>query len=61
MLNDSPSLRPYLQEIFAREYRNGRKLFLDASEFEATRIPETPTFTLEQAINENWLPKLSVG
>ncbi|NJO75876.1 MAG: DUF29 domain-containing protein, partial [Leptolyngbyaceae cyanobacterium RM1_406_9] len=31
ILEDSPSLRNYLDENFAREYGNGRKLFLKAS------------------------------
>jgi hypothetical protein len=55
-LEDSPSLRSFLQDIFAKQYKNGRKLFLNASDLEAKLIPETPDFTLEQALDEDWLP-----
>ena len=55
-LEDSPSLRSFLQNIFAKQYKNGRKLFLNASELETKLIPETPDFTLEQALDEDWLP-----
>jgi Domain of unknown function DUF29 len=55
-LEDSPSLRSFLQDAFAKQYKNGRKLFLNASELDAKLIPETPDFTLEQALDEDWLP-----
>jgi hypothetical protein len=55
-LEASPSLRSFLQDIFAKQYKNGRKLFLNASELDAKLIPETPDFTLEQALDEDWLP-----
>jgi hypothetical protein len=55
-LEASPSLRSFLQDIFAKQYKNGRKLFLNASDLDAKRVPETPDFTLEQALDEDWLP-----
>jgi len=55
-LETSPSLRSFLQDIFAKQYKNGRKLFLNASELDAKLIPETPDFTLEQVLDEDWLP-----
>jgi len=55
-LEASPSLRSFLQDIFAKQYKNGRKLFLNASELDAKLIPETPDFTLEQVLDEDWLP-----
>jgi Domain of unknown function DUF29 len=55
-LEASPSLRSFLQDVFTKQYKNGRKLFLNASELDANLIPETPDFTLEQALDENWLP-----
>ncbi|WP_239033257.1 DUF29 domain-containing protein [Leptothermofonsia sichuanensis] len=33
-----------------------RKLFLKASKLDAQEIPEAPYFTLEQALDEDWLP-----
>ena len=56
ILKDSPSLKNYLSENFVPEYRNGRKLFLNASELDARLIPLNPEFTLEQALDEDWLP-----
>jgi hypothetical protein len=56
ILNDSPSLKNYLNANFAAAYRNGRNLFLDGSEVDRALIPEEPWFTLEQALDEDWLP-----
>ncbi|NJL86700.1 MAG: DUF29 domain-containing protein [Leptolyngbyaceae cyanobacterium SM1_1_3] len=55
-LEASPSLRLFLQDVFAKQYKNGRKLFLNASELDIKLIPEEPDFTLEQALDEDWLP-----
>lgn len=55
-LEESPSLTEFLQDSFAKQYNNGRKLFLDASDLSAQFVPEVPDFTLEQALDENWLP-----
>jgi Domain of unknown function DUF29 len=56
ILKDSPSLKSYLQENFAIEYGDGRKLFLKASRLDGKLVPEQPCFTLEQALDEDWLP-----
>lgn len=56
ILKDSPSLRNHLQDNFVVEYQNGRKLFLDGSGLESLQIPKEPAFTLEQALDEDWLP-----
>ena len=56
ILRDSPSLKNYLNENFLPEYKNGRKLFLKASNLNANLIPQEPDFTLEQALDEDWLP-----
>ncbi len=56
ILKDSPSLKKYLCESFLLDYCNGRKLFLKASDWDAHLIPEEPEFTLEQALDEDWLP-----
>lgn len=55
-LDASPSLRSFLQESFPKQYKNGRKLFLKASELDDRSIPADPIFTLEQALDENWVP-----
>ncbi|MCT7968514.1 DUF29 domain-containing protein [Laspinema sp. D1] len=56
ILKDSPSLKNYLQENFIQEYQNGRKLFLDATGFNSEFIPEDPCFSLEQVLDQDWLP-----
>jgi len=50
LLRDSPSLRNYLDEIFEREYGQGRELCLDVSGLGADMVPAVPGFTLEQAL-----------
>lgn len=55
-LKTSPSLKRYLQDNFATEYNYGRKLFLKTSELDSALIPEQPCFTLDQALDEDWLP-----
>jgi hypothetical protein len=55
-LETSPSLKSFLQDSFAKQYKNGRKLFLNASDLNARLIPEEPEFSLEQALDEDWLP-----
>jgi len=56
ILKDSPSLKNHLEENFLAEYQNGRKLFLDSSELDETIVSKDPWFTLEQALDEDWLP-----
>jgi hypothetical protein len=56
LCKDSPSLKNYLSENFLSEYQNGRKLFLKASQLESELIPQNPDFSLEQALDEDWLP-----
>jgi len=56
LLKDSPSLKNDLVESFDQEYLNARQLFLDASDWKAEVVPEKPCFTLEEALNEAWLP-----
>ncbi|MCU0566790.1 MAG: DUF29 domain-containing protein [Oculatellaceae cyanobacterium Prado106] len=56
LLEASPSLNSFLQDNFSKQYKNARKLFLKASQLNATLIPEDPGFTLEQALDEDWLP-----
>ncbi len=55
-LKTSPSLKRYLQDSFGDEYSYGRKLFLKTSELDPSLIPEQPCFTLDQALDEDWLP-----
>ncbi len=56
LLEGSPSLKGFLQENFPKQYGNGRKLFLKASGLQPDLVPPEPVFTLEQALDEAWLP-----
>jgi hypothetical protein len=56
ILQDSPSLKNHLNENFVIEYKNARKLFLKATKLSDSLIPQGPDFTLEQALDEDWLP-----
>ena len=56
ILEDSPSLKIYLTENFEREYCNARKLFLDACNLAENSLPVQPCFSLEEALEEDWLP-----
>lgn len=56
ILEDSPSLRPYLEATFPEQYHHGRKLFLILSGVQEGAVPTTPYFTLEQALDSDWLP-----
>lgn len=56
ILEDSPSLRRYLEDNFLSQYQQARRIFLKASALDDTTIPEQPWFTLEQALDHDWLP-----
>lgn len=56
ILQDSPSLKSDLTEIFDRESHNARQLFLDASSLPTDGVSVNPAFSLEEALDENWLP-----
>ncbi|WP_164921007.1 DUF29 domain-containing protein [Thermosynechococcus vestitus] len=45
-----------MQEVFIKQYRNGKKLFLSARGVTPHSIPEALEFTLEQTLDENSLP-----
>lgn len=53
---NSPSLKRFLEANFTKQYQNGRKLFLQASELPAAQIPLEPCFSLEQSLAEICFP-----
>ncbi|MFO0291191.1 MAG: DUF29 domain-containing protein [bacterium] len=59
IIEDSPSLKPYLSEIFSSCYQNARKLFLDLSGMAENLVSLAPICTIEQALNEDWFPEIS--
>ncbi|MBO1067852.1 MULTISPECIES: DUF29 domain-containing protein [Nostocales] len=52
-LKDSPSLKPYILEIFDQCYQEARKLVSDRSEFSLDIFRLTPIASLEQILDEN--------
>ena len=59
IIEDSPSLKSYLSEIFLPCYQNARKLFLDLSGMAENLVSLDPICTIEQALNEDWFPEIS--
>jgi hypothetical protein len=55
-LKASPSLKPYLEEIFEESYQDGRDLASKRSTLPLETFPENPIADLEQILDENWLP-----
>jgi signal transduction histidine kinase len=55
-LEDSPSLRKHISEVFNDSYKKGRALASDRSQLPLNTFPENPIATVERALDENWLP-----
>lgn len=56
ILRDSPSLKPFISERFLSVYQKARKSMVKAIALPPNSIPQEPDFTLEQALDEDWLP-----
>jgi hypothetical protein len=54
-LKDSPSLKPFLTECFSSSYQKARKNILKGA-VPSSFMPQEPEFTLEQVLDEDWLP-----
>lgn len=55
-LKDSPSLKPYILEIFDECYQDARKEASDRSQLPIDTFPVTLLGSLEQILDENWFP-----
>jgi hypothetical protein len=55
-LQVSPSLRNYIEEIFGECYRDATELLADLSGLPLETFPTIPFFSLEQVLDESWLP-----
>jgi len=55
-LEDSPSLRSYLEEIFLQSYQDARLIASEKSGLPSSTFPEEPIAPLDQVLDENWLP-----
>ena len=56
-IKDSPSLKPYILEIFDECYEDARKEASDRSELPLDIFPIIPIASLEQILDENWFPE----
>jgi hypothetical protein len=56
ILKDSPSLKPYLKDVFEECYQDGRDIASQHSQLVLDTFPEKPIASLEQILDENWLP-----
>ncbi|MCC5668577.1 DUF29 domain-containing protein [Nostoc sp. CHAB 5784] len=56
-LNDSPSLKPYILEIFDECYQDARKEASDRSQLPIDTFPVALLGSLEQILDENWFPE----
>ncbi|MHC5935749.1 DUF29 domain-containing protein [Nostoc sp.] len=56
-LKDSPSLKPYILEIFDQCYQDARTEASDRSQLSIEIFPSIPIGSLEQILDENWFPE----
>ncbi|MEY2984325.1 MAG: hypothetical protein RLZZ568_942 [Cyanobacteriota bacterium] len=56
LLMDSPSLNNYLASEFNACYMGGRKMVSKHSQLPLSTFPEKPIATIEQVLDEDWLP-----
>jgi hypothetical protein len=52
-LDDSPSLRPYLNDLFETCYADARDIAAARSQLPLSAFPERPAMTLDQVLNES--------
>jgi hypothetical protein len=57
LLDESPSLRPALEELFDNAYKGARISARRALGFPREPLPETPPWTLEQILDDNFVPQ----
>ena len=53
-LSDSPSLKPYLAEIFSGTYLDAKKVMARLMDKPMIFFPEEPPASLEDVLNEDW-------
>ena len=58
-LENSPSLKPYLRQIFEKCYQDGREIASTRSDLPLSTFPEKPIANLEQVLDENWFPDVN--
>ncbi|EDZ91941.1 protein of unknown function DUF29 [Limnospira maxima CS-328] len=59
LLEDSPSLRNYLDDQLSQCYQDGCKLASRHSQLPLETFPEKAIANLDQVLDENWFPRVS--
>ena len=55
-LQDSPSLKNYVNGVLNECYQDSREILSDKTQLPLSAFPEEPIATLEQILDEDWLP-----
>jgi len=55
-IESSPSLKPYLAQIFLECYQKGRAIAADRSQIPLSNFPESAIAHPDQILDENWFP-----
>jgi hypothetical protein len=56
LLKNSPSLKPYLIEIFDESYSDARKIIIQLTQLNPDTFPTKAIATLEEVLAEDWFP-----
>jgi Domain of unknown function DUF29 len=56
LLQESPSLKPYLEEVLAESYRRGRKAASNETELPLNIFPAECVYTIDQILDPEFLP-----
>jgi hypothetical protein len=56
LLEDSPSLKPYLIEIIDKSYKNAVKITYKKTRLPSNTFTDAPIANVEQILDEDWLP-----
>ncbi|MEG3438168.1 DUF29 domain-containing protein [Pannus brasiliensis CCIBt3594] len=56
LLADSPSLKPYLEQIFEEAHAVARRSVSRSMKVNIDTLPENPIAPIEQILDDNWLP-----
>ncbi|HIK09888.1 MAG TPA: DUF29 domain-containing protein [Oscillatoriaceae cyanobacterium M33_DOE_052] len=56
LLEDNPSLKPYLEEILAQVYQNGRDFAMGETDLPASTFPRDCPYSLTEILGEKFYP-----
>ncbi len=56
-MKKSPSLKPYIQNMFEECYEDAREIVTRKNMIEPSLIPITPVLTFEQTLDKDWFPQ----